>query len=159
MAAAYITDALRDATILALTSHTDWNITPKTVDRFPHRADELSSMLPAVFMLPGPGGRGDREALGSEGPSTGSAVQQFVMVLLLEDDASVDGLESMDKMLDDVRNALERSADDGNPLCAIASDSIVTSWTETQAGIGIAQGTFIREVTVDLSYDYRRGGA
>jgi hypothetical protein len=145
------TNTLRDALVADLTAITvagGFNTTLAEVLAEPD--PEKETLKPAAVLTSGPGGTSDQESLTN---TKGLAVQQFVVELHIQ---SATPQQDMDDLLDDVRNAAERS---NSNLLAVAGTEMVTAteWDEAATDTPISQGTYIRKVTVEIRYLYTRG--
>ncbi|RMF18883.1 MAG: hypothetical protein D6760_13540 [Deltaproteobacteria bacterium] len=148
-----ITQQIRDALVSDLqqiTTGNGYSTTLVEVGREPKRITEARA--PAVYIAPGEGGTSELETISS---GMGSAVQRFTLQMIVR---SATPNQDMDNLLDDVRNAIERS---GSAVLALSDvvTAAVTGWTETVTEPDIALDTYYREATVEVTYLYRRGSA
>ena len=107
---------------------------------------------PAVYLVPGQGGTAELETLSN---MQGAAIQRITLDLLVRsatphDDAVV--------LLDDVRNAIERS--DGATLAVNGVESVqVVEWSEVMTSEDVGNAWGLVNVTVEVAYVYSRGSA
>ena len=150
-----ITKAIKDALVADLEYITvahGYATEVKQVSREPIEPDLLQK--PGIAIIPETGGESDESELGN---ITGAAVQRFRLQLVLG--ASSTPNDDMDDFLDDVRNAIERSA--SNTLAASGViKTTVNSWTEVMTGKTVHDNTlYYREAAVSVDYEYTRGAA
>ena len=148
-----ITRSIKNALVSDLEHITEANGYSKTLAEAglePKDWDEAK--YPAVYVIPDAGGSSELETLTN---LKGEAEQAFTLQLVLK---SANPNTDMDNFLDDVRNAIERSAGNLNTLAGVEFAGI-TEWSEVLTVRDEDYGLYYREATLTVRYLYTRGGA
>ncbi len=127
-----------------------YTFTVAEVGTEPKRVDE--ARFPGLYLIPGAGGSANIEELGNR---AGYATQRYGVQLFVR---STTPNTDMDNLLDDVRNAVERSA--GN-LMGISGVEYagVSQWSEVVTEGDINEHVYYRELVVEIRYEFTRGAA
>lgn len=148
-----ITRSIKSALVSDLEHITEANGYSKTLAEAgldPKDWDEAK--YPAVYVIPDAGGSSELETLSN---LKGEAEQAFTLQLVLKSNTPN---TDMDNFLDDVRNAVERSAGNLNALAGVEFAGI-TEWSEVLTVRDEDFGLYYREATLTVRYLYDRGGA
>jgi hypothetical protein len=126
-----------------------FSTTLKETGTEPVRIDEAEA--PAIYIFASDG-TSDLETLTN---LRGETEQSYTLDLVIK---STTPNADMDTLLDDVRNAIERSTSNVLGVAAV-NTATVTDWTPVETDPGIHEGVYIRQVNVVVSYLYTRGSA
>jgi hypothetical protein len=148
---AVITRSLREALLADLQQITIANGFKNTladVTKYPKPIREMKA--PCVSITEGGSGEAEIETIGNR---QGLATQSFNLIAAVR---SMDGPEAMDDLLDDIRNAIERTSSNLFDLAIVAT---VDSWGEILTDRDVQGQVYWRPVTVRCEYAYNRGTA
>jgi len=116
----------------------------------PKRREEVR--VPAVYLVPEQGGVAELETLSN---GQGEAIQRIAVDCLVRSSTPHDDAI---KLLDDVRNAVERS--DGATLAVNGVESVqVVEWSEVMTSEDVGDQWGIITATIEVAYVYSRGSA
>jgi len=116
----------------------------------PKRREEVRA--PAVYLVPEQGGVAELETLSN---GQGAAIQRIAVDCFVRSSTPHDDAI---KLLDDVRNAVERS--DGATLAVNGVESVqVVEWSEVMTSEDVGDQWGIITATIEVAYVYSRGSA